>query len=65
MIINNKMPLRVIMVDAGRHLVRTPGNVAGVGVPWVQIMESALECLCDRRGHDGHLAKKILKKDYS
>ena len=35
------------------------------GVPWVQIMENELECLGDRRGHDGHLAKKFLKKDYS
>ena len=28
-------------------------------------MENELECLGDRRGHDGHLAKKFLKKDYS
>ena len=35
------------------------------GVPWVQIMENELECLGDRRGHDSHLAKKFLKKDYS
>ena len=26
----------------------------GGGVPWVQIMENELECLGDRRGHDGH-----------
>ena len=32
------------------------------GVPWVQIMENELECLGDRRGHDGHSAKKFLKK---
>ena len=32
------------------------------GVPWVQIMENELECLGDRRGHDGHLVKKFLKK---
>ena len=37
----------------------------GGGVPWVQIMENELECLGDKRGHDGHLAKKFLKKDYS
>ena len=24
------------------------------GVPWVQIMENELECLGDRKGHDGH-----------
>ena len=35
------------------------------GVPWVQIMENELECLGDRRGHDGHLTKKFLKKVYS
>ena len=35
------------------------------GVPWVQIMENELECLGDRTGHDGHLTKKFLKKDYS
>ena len=28
-IVNYKMPLLVIMVDAGRHLVRTLGYVAG------------------------------------
>ena len=33
------------------------------GVPWVQIMEN--ECLGDRKGHDGHLAKKFLNKYYS
>ena len=32
------------------------------GVPWVQIMENELECIGDRRGHDGHLAKKLKKK---
>ena len=37
----------------------------GGGVPWVQIMENDLECLGDRRGHDGNLVKKFLKKDYS
>ena len=26
----------------------------GGGVPWVHIMENELECLGDRRGHDGH-----------
>ena len=35
------------------------------GVPWVQIMENELECLGDRRGHDGHLVQKFLKKYYS
>ena len=35
------------------------------GVPWVQIMENELECLGDRTGHDVHLTKKFLKKDYS
>ena len=25
-------------------------------------MENELECLGDRKGHDGHLAKKVLKK---
>ena len=29
------------------------------------MMENELECLGDRRGHDGHLAKKFLKKDHS
>ena len=29
----------------------------------VHIMEN--ECLGDRKGHDGHLAKKIVKKYYS
>ena len=32
------------------HPLRGPGR----GVPWVQIMENELECLGDRRGHDGH-----------
>ena len=26
----------------------------GGGVLWVQIMENELECLGDRKGHDGH-----------
>ena len=53
-------------------LIENENNVRGLnslrgkgGVPWVQIMENELECLGDRRGHDGHLAKKFLKKDYS
>ena len=29
------------------------------GVPWVQIMENEFECIGDRKGHDGHLAKKF------
>ena len=37
----------------------------GGGVPRVQIMENKLECLDNREGHDGHLAKKFLKKYYS
>ena len=37
----------------------------GGGVPWVQIMENELECLGDRKGHDGRLAKKFLKKYFS
>ena len=33
------------------------------GFPWVQIMENKFkECLGDRKGRDGHLAKKFLKK---
>ena len=36
------------------------------GVPRVQIMENELECLGDRKGHDGHFkAKKFMKKYYS
>ena len=37
----------------------------GGGVPWVKIMENELECLGDRKGHDSHLAKQVLKKYYS
>ena len=37
----------------------------GGGVPWVKIMENELECLGDRKGHDGHFAKQVLKKYYS
>ena len=38
------------------------GEGGGGGVPWVKIMENELECLGDRKGHDGHLAKQVLKK---
>ena len=31
----------------------------GRGAPWVHITEKELECLCDRKGHDSHLAKKF------
>ena len=41
------------------------GEGGGGGVPWVKIMENELECLGDRKGHDGHLAKQVLKKYYS
>ena len=42
-------------------IVHTGNSLKGEGgVPWVQIMENELECLGDRRGHDGHLAKKRL-----
>ena len=32
----------------------------GGGVPRVQIMENELECLADRKGHDGHFLLKNL-----
>ena len=35
-------------------------------VPWVKIMsENELECLGDRKGHDGHFAKQVFLKYYS
>ena len=37
----------------------------GGRVPWVKIMENELECLGDRKGHDGNFAKQVLKKYYS
>ena len=46
-----------------RVRVRVKGG--GGGIPRVQIMENELECLGDIKGHDGHLAKKCLKKYYS
>ena len=38
------------------------GEGGGGRVPWVKIMENELECLGDRKGHDGHFAKQVLKK---
>ena len=35
----------------------------GEGVPKVQIIEDELDCLGDRKGHDGHLVKKLMKKN--
>ena len=32
------------------------------GVPMVQIVGNELECLGDRKVHDGHFAKQFLKK---
>ena len=40
-------------------------GAGGGAVPSVQIMENDLECLGDRKGHDGYYAEKLLKKYYS